>query len=130
MRLVGPLDESQTASILEGVTEALSNLENPQVIFDLDRVTDSTLLGRAKLIELQELLASFGGRTVWMSRRPRFRGMALVVCHAAHDPNAKVVSTPEQAERWFRSTTDRIFDAHKPVDAGLAKIRAGRKAKR
>ncbi|MFT5355629.1 MAG: anti-anti-sigma regulatory factor [Polyangiales bacterium] len=125
----GRLDEGCASDLHELLASWLKQVQHPRITIDLDPITGSTLLGRAKLIELQQLIKEANGRTAWVSRRPRFRGMALVVCHAAEDSGAKVVSTAEQVSNWLGGEGQRIEDAHLPVKEAMALVRARRKEK-
>ncbi|MFK8000336.1 MAG: STAS domain-containing protein [Polyangiales bacterium] len=127
VELRGPLDESCAVELYELLESWLKQARHPRITIDLDAIGASTLLGRAKLIEMQELIKEAGGRTAWVSGRPRFRGLALVVCHAAGDSGAKVVSKAQQAPAWLDGEGQRIEDAPLPVDRSMALVRARRK---
>ncbi len=101
--LVGELNEVAAVAITKAVRLQVQRLKRPKVLIDMEGLERSDLLGRAKLIELQEIIAARQGRTAWISSRARFRGMALVVCHAASDTGAKVVSSQEEAMDWLLS---------------------------
>ena len=114
VRLAGRLDEPEAASLYEAMGAALTKLgTRPFVVLDLTGLTGSTILARAKLTDLQEFLAVSAKRTAWISNKPRFRGMALMVCHASADPNAaapmKIAPMPVDSlvqgeASWQRST--------------------------
>lgn len=125
--LRGALDEVCGLELYELIAAWLKKTRHPRITIDLDAINASTLLGRAKLIELQELIKDAGGRTAWISGRPRFRGLALVVCHAAGDSGAKVVSKAPQALDWLDGEGRRIEDAPLPVERSMALVRARRK---
>lgn len=129
VELRGPLDETCALELYALLAAWLKKTQQPQITIDLDAIEVSTLLGRAKLIELQELIKEAGGRTAWVSKRPRFRGLALVVCHAAGDSGAKVLSKAQQAPAWLEGQGQRIEDAPLPVEGSLALARARQKAK-
>ncbi len=129
VRLHGRIDERESTALAQAVGEHLSGSSARGVLFDLEGVDEATLLARANLVEMQRRLGERGVRTVWFSTRPRFRGFALVICHASGDGAATVVSNPDQTDAWFTSSTDRIRDAHRDVDEGLRRIRQRRKGK-
>lgn len=129
VRLRGALDEACALELCELIGSWLQQTREPRITIDLDAVDASTLMGRAKLIELQELIKEARGRTAWVSGRPRFRGLALVVCHASGDSGAKVVSKAEQAPEWLCGEGRRIEDVQLPVDRSMALVRALRKGK-
>lgn len=124
VQLVGKFDEPEAAALYQAMGAALTKLgTRPFVVLDLTGVTGSTILARAKLTDLQEFLAVRAKRTAWISNKPRFRGMALMVCHASADPNAKVVPNAELAEKWLGSDFDRINDIGKVVEDKVDSLR-------
>ena len=123
----GRLDEECGDEVFGRIGILASRMSKPLVTINLDGLTGSDLLGRSKLIEMQRVLKTRNGRTAWLSRRPRFRGMALVVCHAAEDSGAKVVAKPALASEWLQGTGQRIEDARLPVERSMELVRARRK---
>lgn len=77
------------------------------VVIDVRAVRECRLLARAELGELQAHLKYKVRRTAWLTGTPRMRGMALVVVHAANDPNANVFVSLDQARAWLSDTISR-----------------------
>lgn len=129
--LQGSIDETQAAEVTSAVKAQIERSPAQRcVVFDLGAVRQSTILGRAKLVELQDWLSRRIGRTAWVANTPRFRGLALMICRASDDRNAKAVATHEEAERWLNSNFDRVEDIAKVVETRLDAIRARRKQER
>lgn len=125
IELSGRIDEAEAERFLAELRDELGSFKSrPLVVIDLERLVDSTILARAKLVEAQVLLGERAKRTAWISKRPRFRGLALLVCHGSEDPNAKVLPTRAQAEQWLASSFDRVKDIGPRVESRLDEIRA------
>lgn len=101
--------EEENASQLREATTAFLHGE-PRitgVVIDVRAVRECRLLARAELGELQAHLKHKVRRTAWLTGTSRMRGMALVVVHAANDPNANVFVSLDQAKAWLIDTISR-----------------------
>ncbi len=125
VRLLGTLDEDIAAQIAEDVRGKADALPaSAGVAFDLRKMEGCKLLARAELRGLQEHLAAAGRRTAWLSDRPRFRGLALLICHNSKDPKAGVFPTETQALEWFSAEGSR-FDVADRVAERLKSLKTG-----
>lgn len=123
--LTGTLVEDEAAIFGREVWERLADADPSLcVLFDLTELVGCQLLARPALIELQRRLKLGKRRTAWFATRPRFRGLALLVCHEANDPRAAVVTTRLQGMEWFAGE-DLREDAAKRVARRLAEIKSG-----
>ncbi|MGH1343708.1 MAG: hypothetical protein ACRBN8_19280 [Nannocystales bacterium] len=123
--LAGRLVEEDATAFGRQVWELLAEADpSVCVLFDLTKLESCQLLARPALIELQRRIKAGKRRTAWFATRPRFRGLALLVCHEANDTRASVVTTLEQAQEWFAGKGLRE-DAAKRVARRLAEIKAG-----
>ncbi len=123
--LTGTLVEDEAAAFGREVWERLADADpGLSVLFDLTQLAGCQLLARPALIELQRRIKLGKRRTAWFATRPRFRGLALLVCHEANDARASVVTTRQQATEWFSGEGLRE-DAAKRVARRLAEIKAG-----
>ena len=123
--LSGTLVESDATVLGREVWEQLTDADPSLcVLFDLTQLEGCQLLARPALIELQSRIKLGKHRTAWFATRPRFRGLALLVCHEANDARASVVTTRQQAQEWFAGDGLRE-DAAKRVARRLAEIKAG-----
>lgn len=123
--LTGTLVEEEASLLGREVWDRLADADpSLSVLFDLTQLEGCQLLARPALIELQRRLKLGKRRTAWFATRPRFRGLALLVCHEANDARASVVTTRLQAMEWFASDGLRE-DAAKRVARRLAEIKAG-----
>ena len=123
--LTGTLVEDEATLLGREVWEQLADAApSLSVLFDLTQLHGCQLLARPALIELQRRIKLGKRRTAWFATRPRFRGLALLVCHEANDARASVVTTRKQAAEWFAGDGLRE-DAAKRVARRLAEIKAG-----
>lgn len=128
IRLIGTLDEATAIEAVESISRrVLASPEEMPVMIDMAELEGCQILARAQLIELQSQIRDAGRRSAWVSSRSRFRGLALLICHGAEDPNATVVTSQEQAKEWFASDEVRI-DAAKRVVERLQSIKHARGA--
>lgn len=125
VRLLGTLDEADAARIATEVRAKAAELpKSAGIAFDLRKMDGCRLLARAELRGLQEHLAAAGRRTAWLSDRPRFRGLALLICHNSKDPQAGVFPTEKQAVEWF-SVEGTRFDVADRVAERLKSLKTG-----
>ncbi len=123
--LSGTLIEDEAKIFGREVWDRLADADpSINVLFDLTQLEGCQLLARPALIELQRRIKLGKRRTAWFATRPRFRGLALLVCHEANDARAAVVNTRLQAKEWFAGDGLRE-DAAKRVARRLAEIKAG-----
>lgn len=123
--MLGTLDEDIAAEISKSVRNKAEGLPaTAGVAFDLRKMEGCKLLARAELRGLQEHLAAAGRRTAWLSDRPRFRGLALLICHNSKDPRAAVFPTEKQALEWFSAEGSR-FDVADRVAERLKSLKTG-----
>jgi hypothetical protein len=101
--------EEENAYHLREATAAFLDSEPgiSRVVIDVRAVRECRLLARAELGEMQVHLKNKVQRTAWLAGTSRMRGMALVVVHAANDPNANVFVSPDQARAWLTDTVSR-----------------------
>ena len=115
IELFGQLDE-KAAKALDA---ELGKLETPTdtrgVVFVTSGLSECVEAARLVLVELQKRLARRKARTAYVDERARFRGMALWVMHLAQDPNAKAVSSLDQAMRWLNGGDEREANASRRV---------------
>jgi hypothetical protein len=115
IELFGQLDE-KAAKALDA---EMGRLETPSdvrgVVFVTSGLSECVEAARLVLVELQKRLARRKARTAYVDERARFRGMALWVMHLAQDPNAKAVSSLDQAMRWLNAGEEREAHASKRV---------------
>lgn len=105
----GRLDEPTGKSLRSQIHARLEGGDDlKEIVFDLRDLEDYDILGRAELIATHKLLASRERRTVYVSTRPRIRGLALMTIREVQDDNACPVNTLEQGERWLDATLARI----------------------
>ncbi len=122
IRLEGRLDEEAADEVMHRVWEHADGTDDElRVLVDLRDLDDCAILARAKLINLQTRLAGPKSRTAWLSTRPRFRGLALLICHGSDDPHAKVVSSEKQARDWLDSDEARL-DVAKSITERLKRL--------
>jgi hypothetical protein len=115
IELFGNLDE-KAAKALDA---ELGRLETPidmrGVVFVTSGLSECVEAARLVLVEMQKRLARRKARTAYVDERARFRGMALWVMHLAQDPNAKAVSSLDQAMRWLSGGDEREVNASRRV---------------
>jgi anti-anti-sigma regulatory factor len=105
----GRLDESTGKTLRTALHDRLEHGDDPkEVLFDLRELEDYDILGRAELIAAHRLLASRQRRTVYVSDRPRIRGLALLTIREVQDDNACPVASLEQGERWLEANLARV----------------------
>lgn len=125
IKLAGTLDEESATQIAEAAWAELGRSDaSLHVLFDLRAVDNCKILARATLVSLQQQIATTSRRTAWLSTRPRFRGLATLICHSSDDPCAKVVANMPQALEWFASSEQRL-DVAARVAERLNDIKAG-----
>ena len=113
--------ENELKQTLEGKSQS-----STEVLFDLRKMSQCTILARAVLVRVQGYLAEKARRTAYLDDRPRFRGLALWIVHVSEDGNAKAVSIPTAAERWFRSSADRHIELRELTRSSIELARRGR----
>ncbi len=124
VELLGRLTEEDAITLERDAWDQLSNSDlSLPVMFDLESLESCQLLARPALIALQIRIATQQRRTAWVASRPRFRGLALLVCHEARDPRASAVANRQLAKAWFDDDGVRE-DAAKRVARRLAEIKA------
>jgi len=112
------LEEENACQLREAIAAFLDNEPGiSRVVIDLRAVKECRLLARAELGELQAHLKNKVQRTAWLAGTSRMRGMALVVVHAANDPNANVFVSPDQAKSWLTDTVSRTDSQAKRLAA-------------
>lgn len=125
IRLRGTFEEADGRALEQAVqTELARGPESPRhALVYASELTECSILGRASLINMQEALAKSRTRTAWLSDKPRFRGLGLLVVHSANDEGAKVVATPAQADEWLTSAGGRIERTTSAARSALADVR-------
>ena len=105
----GRLDESTGRTLRSAIQARLENADDlKEIVFDLRDLEDYDILGRAELIAAHRLLTARDRRTVYVSTRPRIRGLALMTIREVQDDNACPVGSLEQGERWLDASMARI----------------------
>lgn len=112
IQLEGLFDESTARESASQIWDELQQHgASVHVVFDLSRLDDCQILARTALIELQQRIARTKRRTAWMSSRPRFRGLGLLVSHGAEDPRSKPVTNDKEALAWLHCDEVRLDPA-------------------
>jgi anti-anti-sigma regulatory factor len=107
--LRGRLDESTGRTLRSALHDRLETDDDlNEIVFDLRELEDYDILGRAELIAAHRLLTTRERRTIYVSTRPRIRGLALMTIREVQDDNACPVGSLEQGERWLDATLARI----------------------
>lgn len=105
----GRLDESTGRSLRTALHDRLEGGDDlKEIVFDLRELEDYDILGRAELIAAHRLLTTRERRTIYISTRPRIRGLALMTIREVQDDNACPVGSLEQGERWLDATLARV----------------------
>jgi anti-anti-sigma regulatory factor len=105
----GRLDEPTGRTLRSAIQARLENADDlKEIVFDLRDLEDYDILGRAELIAAHRLLTARDRRTVYVSTRPRIRGLALMTIREVQDDNACPVGSLEQGERWLDASMARI----------------------
>jgi hypothetical protein len=115
VELFGQLDEKAAKALDAEMGRIDAPPEGKGVVFVTSGLSECVEAARLVLVELQKRLARRKARTAYVDERARFRGMALWVMHLAQDPNAKAVSSLDQAMRWLNAVDERELNASKRV---------------
>ena len=102
-RLRGDFEFEEARALARDARERLAPLPPGQaeLLFCFDELTRVSVEARSELALLQRWLNTQARRSVYLSRRPLFRGVALWIMHTAPDPSARVFSDRDQAEAWL-----------------------------
>jgi hypothetical protein len=102
IRFRGKLEESLLTEFLDaaarGVKDAGTNFD---LVYHLDDVEDCPIMARAKIIDTHSVLAPKARRTAFISKRSRFRGLALWIMRVAGDERGRSFVDWEQARDWL-----------------------------
>ncbi|HET6582822.1 MAG TPA: STAS domain-containing protein [Nannocystaceae bacterium] len=105
----GRLDESTGRTLRTALHDHLEAGDDlKEIVFDMRELEDYDILGRAELIAAHRLLTTRERRTIYVSTRPRIRGLALMTIREVQDDNACPVGSLEQGERWLDATLARV----------------------
>jgi len=105
----GRLDETTGRSLRTALHDRLEGGDEfREIVFDMSELEDYDILGRAELIAAHRLLTTRERRTIYVSTRPRIRGLALMTIREVQDDNACPVASLEQGERWLETNLARV----------------------
>ena len=107
--LGGVLQGSSLPGLGEEVHRLLSELLwGSGVVVDLTAVAHCDPAACCTLARIQRRLKARDCRTAWLARRPRLRGVAWWIVHAAEDPRAMPVTERRFAEQWLLTDERRL----------------------
>lgn len=105
----GRLDETTGRSLRTALHDRLEREDDlREIVFDMRELEDYDILGRAELIAAHRLLTTRERRTIYVSTRPRIRGLALMTIREVQDDNACPVANLEQGEAWLEANLARV----------------------
>lgn len=82
--------------------------DGSEVVVDLTDVVQCDPAACRVLARVQRRLGAQGCRTAWLASRPRIRGAAWWIVHAARDPQAMPVANARFAEEWLEQGGSRL----------------------
>lgn len=83
------------------------DVEIDEIIVFLDGIEGLSPKARYHLADVQRWISTCRVRTVYVSNRPLYRGVALWVAHQSDDFNARSFPTLVSAEHWFQTRDER-----------------------
>lgn len=107
--LSGVLEGASLSGLGESVRNLLGGLPaGSGIVIDLTAVARCDPAACRTLARIQRRLKAHCCRTAWLAERPRLRGVAWWVVHAAQDPMAMPVTDRCFAERWLETGEQRL----------------------
>jgi hypothetical protein len=102
IRFRGKLEESLLTDLLDAATRGMKDAGTDfDLVYHLDDVEDCPIMARAKIIDTHSVLAPRARRTAFISKRSRFRGLALWIMRVAGDERGRSFVDWEQAREWL-----------------------------
>ncbi len=128
VRLRGAIRDLSARELQPQVLRTIRELTRPrEILIELTEVTECTPAACRTLALLQRKLGSHGCRTAYLVDRPRLRGVAWWIVHAARDDAAMPVLCVELAERWLTGTRTRLDELETRAEQALAAHRRSRR---
>jgi hypothetical protein len=102
IRFRGKLEESLLTDLLDAATRGMQDAGTDfDLVYHLDDVEDCPIMARAKIIDTHSVLAPKARRAAFISKRSRFRGLALWIMRVAGDERGRSFVDWEQARAWL-----------------------------
>ncbi len=127
--LLESLDDGHEAALLAELAAATQGAPTT-VLIGLSALTRYDPRLRPFLLALQAQISGEGGRAVYVSDRPRLRGVALWVIHMSEDSQAKIVPNMAAALEWLRITDERVSSAEERTLSRLERLEGERGERR